>query len=416
MPNDPTTGDRQLDVVGLFAGVGGLESGLSGPGARHRTRWLCESDPAATAVLKSHFAEGGVQFHGDVRTLGERPWHRRCDLLVAGFPCQDFSPAGTTQGLAGHRSSIVSEVFGLLKKHRVPIVLIENVPFMLKLNRGAAMNYLAERFESLGYDWAYRVVDTRAFGLPQRRRRFFLIAAREEDPRPILFSDDRPAITVEREWSPGIPSGFYWTEGNRGLGWVVDGVPTLKGGSGLGIPSPPAVWTRGDEIRTPTLEDAEALQGLPRGWTSPAGQLKGNRANVRWRLVGNAVTRPVANWVGRRLASPPSSAAWQKRISRPLEGTWPDAAFSQGGERFEIDVSPWPASRRLRSLNEFLSEDAPWLSLRATRGFRGRLERSSLRGFPRPDLLQALREHEKRMEKPRAWAQGLDATRREPND
>lgn len=389
-------------MVGLFAGVGGIESGLSGPGARHRTRWLCECDPGAVAVLKRRFGESGVELHDDVRTLSKKAWHRRCDLLVAGFPCQDLSPVGATAGIRGSRSGIVREVFRLLERRRVPLVLIENVPFMLRLEGGAAMHYLTKSLESLGYEWAYRVVDSRAFGLPQRRRRVFLLAALDEDPRSILFSDDRERPAPEREWSPGTPTGFYWTEGNRGLGWVVDGVPTLKGGSGWGIPSPPAVWTHDDEIRTPTVEDAEALQGLPRGWTSPVNEVEGLREGIRWKLVGNAVTRPVANWLGRRLANPPDDSRWQRRVIRPLDGPWPNAAFSHDGDRFEVEIGPWPSRCRMRPLNEFLSVDAPWLSLRATRGFRERLERSSLRGFPRAEFLRALRWHEKRMDGKRA--------------
>jgi DNA (cytosine-5)-methyltransferase 1 len=390
---DPMLAPRRLDVVGLFAGVGGLESGLAGPQALHRTRLLCESDDGATAVLRRRFGNSGATFHGDVRTLHRLPWHRKCDLLVAGFPCQDLSSAGRTNGIGGSHSGLVSSVFDLLRRFRVPLVLFENVPFMLRLAGGAAMEYLTSELEGLGYEWAYRVVDSRSFGLPQRRRRVFLLAALEEDPRPILFHDDRGTIDPEPEWRPGVPCGFYWTEGNRGVGWAVDAVPTLKGGSGWGIPSPPAVWTNSGAMRTPTIEDAEALQGLPRGWTEPAAAEQ--RPSARWRLVGNAVTMPVANWIGRRLAVPPGSGRWEKRPTRVMDGRWPSAGFSFEGRRFEITVSEWPSRHQRQPLSEFLSTNAPALSLRATRGFRERLERSSLCGFPRTAFLNALRAHEK---------------------
>ncbi|RDJ93878.1 DNA (cytosine-5-)-methyltransferase, partial [Lacticaseibacillus rhamnosus] len=81
----------------------------------------------------------------------------------------------------------------------------------MQLDRGQAMNYLASRLEDLGYSWAYRVVDARAFGLPQRRRRVILLASRTKDPREVLFVGEHD----EPDWGPWYESscGFYWTEG-----------------------------------------------------------------------------------------------------------------------------------------------------------------------------------------------------------
>src|SRR3954454_8148112 len=100
---------------------------------------------------------------------------------------------------------------------------------MLQLDRGRAMRYLPEELGRLGYRWAYRVVDARAFGLPQRRQRVILLASRTEDPRPLLLDED--AEPAEQPLLADSFCGFYWTEGLRGLGWAVDAVPTLKGGS-----------------------------------------------------------------------------------------------------------------------------------------------------------------------------------------
>jgi len=115
---------------------------------------------------------------------------------------------------------------------------------MLQLDRGRAMRHLTDALEELGYRWAYRVVDARAFGLPQRRLRVVLLASRTEDPREVLFADDVAPDLPELDDAELYDCGFYWTEGVRGLGWVVDAVPTLKGGSAVGIVSPPAVRRR----------------------------------------------------------------------------------------------------------------------------------------------------------------------------
>lgn len=108
---------------------------------------------------------------------------------------------------------------------------------MLQLNGGNAMRAIVDEFERRGYRWAYRVVDTFSFGLPQRRERVFLVASRVLDPAEVLLADDRPLIRPGTDLGR-LAHGFYWTEGLGGLGWAVDSVPTLKNGSTIGIPSP----------------------------------------------------------------------------------------------------------------------------------------------------------------------------------
>src|SRR5207249_10844106 len=127
-----------------------------------------------------------------------------------------------------------------------------------------------------------------------------LLASRTEDPREILFhgNEQEPEVPDHDK----VACGFYWTEGIRGLGWAVDAVPTLKGGSTIGIPSPPAIRLPVDRIiLTPDIRDAERLQGFSANWTLPALEGDTVRKGARWRLVGNAVSVPVERWVGERL-------------------------------------------------------------------------------------------------------------------
>ena len=166
-----------LKTVGLFAGIGGFELGLAK--ASHDVVCLCEIDPAARAVLRKRF--DGVEIKEDIRLMPRLP--RGTELVVAGFPCQDLSQAGKARGIRGQKSTIVSHIFRLLKNNRVRWVLLENVPFMLQLHRGAAIRYITRELESLDYCWAYRTMDTRSFGLPQRRERVFLLASPFSSPK-----------------------------------------------------------------------------------------------------------------------------------------------------------------------------------------------------------------------------------------
>ena len=372
-------------VAGLFAGIGGLERGLHRGG--HQPVLLCENDPGASAVLRAKFPE--VSLHSDVRELASLPTNTT--LVAAGFPCQDLSQAGLTAGISGARSGLVGEVFRLIQDHRTPWVLLENVPFMLQLGRGCAMDVIATTLESLGYRWAYRVVDARAFGLPQRRRRVYLLACLKGDPRSVLFADEAGPVDEPKLNGHPVACGFYWTEGIRGLGWAVDAVPTLKGGSTVGIPSSPAILLPNGEVVMPDIRDAERLQGFPADWTKAAEQV--TRAGARWKLVGNAVSVPAATWIGRRMAKP---GRVRDFVSNPLRDChWPTAAWNVGDGRMAVGASEWPVRRRYHSLAEFLIYAPRPLSLKATRGFLDRTERSGLR-FP-PGFLDALRAHEKRM-------------------
>ncbi len=380
------TDNGPLSTVGLFAGIGGLEKGLAAAG--HQTRLLCEIDNAASAVLTSRFP--GVACVPDARALERLP--EDCDLLVGGFPCQDLSQAGRTEGIQGDSSGVVFEIFRLLsgKRRRPRWVLLENVSFMLSLAQGRALEVIIGEMERLGYRWAYRTVNSLAFGVPQRRERVFLLASLDSDPRSVLFADEAGPPAAD-EPTPSKPFGFYWTEGTRGLGAAVDAIPTLKGGSTVGIPSPPAILMPDGSVVTPSIRDAERLQGFPEDWSQPA-ELVG-RASHRWKLVGNAVTVPVAEWLGRRLREPGEyDSTWDPTLSAGC--SWPRAAWNVGSGRHRAtNISAWPLALPRPSLSEFIREPS-LLSAKATAGFLSRLRASSLR---RPQWFDAgLARHLKR--------------------
>jgi DNA (cytosine-5)-methyltransferase 1 len=374
---------KQLAVAGLFTGVGGIELGLHRAG--HETLMVCENEPGARAVLHARFPD--IPLHDDVCKLVEFP--EGTELVAGGFPCQDLSQAGQTAGISGARSGLVGEVFRLLERRAVPWVLLENVPFMLQLKRGEALAVVVDALDRLGYDWAYRVVDSRAMGVPQRRERVYLLASKVGDPRDVLFVDDAgdPGEPSPEEWR-SMACGFYWTEGIRGLGWAYDAVPTLKGGSTIGIPSPPAIVLRSGEIVKPDIRDCERMQGFEPEWTKPAEAV--TRRGHRWKLVGNAVTVDVAEWIGSRLRSPDRyDPTGDEQFHR--RGAWPRAVWSVGGRRYVAAVSAWPFHRPRTPLEAFLQYRPCPLSLRAAEGFLKRTQKGSLR-FP-PGFIDLVREH-----------------------
>ena len=406
---------KGLSVVGLFAGVGGLELGLELAG--HRTSLLCELMPHARAVLSAArkraddyraFAQATMVVDVTSRKLAAS-LPDRFDLLAAGFPCQDLSQAGKTNGINGRRSSLIGHVLRLLKRRRRSTrprwIVLENVSFMRHLGGGVGMDVVLNGISRLGYAWAYREIDTLAFGLPQRRKRLFIVACLQGDgdPRRVLLEGDVEPDTSRTGagWQDGRACGFYWTEGNRGVGWADDAVPTLKGGSGLGIPSPPAIiLPPNGELVVPTIRDAERLQGFPRGWTQPASQADHGGERTRWLMVGNAISVPVAQWIGGRL-SLASQPLEREDEPLPAGSKWPAAAWqiNPSGPRFAAAVGGWPVRKARTSLLSVLAEEQtirPALSLKAASGFLSRFEASNLlKRDPehREAFLEILRNH-----------------------
>lgn len=160
------------------------------------------------------------------------------------------------------------------------------------------------------------------------------------------------------------------------------------------------MWIPGAEpgraIVTPRIEDAEALQGFPRGWTEAA--LQKAKPGVRWKLVGNAVTVGVSQWLGQRLLNP---GVYDEtgQIILPKGMRWPTAAWGDATQRWAAPVSLWPERRAYRHLLDVVDvQQAAPLSLRATAGFHGRLLKSRLR-YPEA-FSEALKLHAEWMAEP----------------
>ena len=393
---------RKFNVTALFGGVGALEFGLASAG--HRASSFCEIDPEAATVLRARFPGAAMARDIQQTESAVAKISPKSNLLTAGFPCTDLSQAGRTEGFAGGRSSLVRDALRLVEARAFPHILLENVPNWRTLHRGKYLREVLVVLERLGYKWAYRTIDALAFGLPQRRLRIFLYATLEGDPRDVLFHGDVAPLQDVFELADRA-HGFYWTEGTRGLGWGEDCIPTLKGGSTIGVPSPPAIVLPEDvgvaglrrcgehQIVTPDIRDAERLQGLPVDWTAggettlDGGAFRNRR---RWVLVGNAVNTRVAAWLGERLATP---SAWGGGPGRQLaeDDRWPAAAWSDGARRYAVDVGPWPVVAARKPLAEFLNFPGTPLSVRATTGFLGRLLASKL--CLRPGFVTVLQEH-----------------------
>jgi DNA (cytosine-5)-methyltransferase 1 len=172
-----------VKAVSLFAGVGGFDLALERNGIEVVAS--VEIDKHAQKVLAYQFPNS--QKFNDVREVnGEQLRKAGFDsngIIVGGFPCQDLSVAGKRRGLAGERSGLFWEIVRLLKETEAKHFILENVPGLLSSNRGKDLGTVIGALAELGYGVAYRILDAQYFGVPQRRRRIFIVGCLGDDGR-----------------------------------------------------------------------------------------------------------------------------------------------------------------------------------------------------------------------------------------
>lgn len=153
----------------------------------------------------------------DVRNFGDmtgfKEWgidRNSVDLIVGGTPCQSFSVAGLQRGLEDPRGNLMLVYVSMVEFLRPEWIVWENVPGVLSSNGGRDFGTLLGALAHIGYGWSYRVFDAQYFGVPQRRRRVFLVGHSSGDPRraaEILFEPqclrgDTPTSRKTRQESP----------------------------------------------------------------------------------------------------------------------------------------------------------------------------------------------------------------------
>ncbi len=231
-----------LTVGSTFTGVGGADLGFEQAG--FTISWQCELDAWKRSVLAAHWPD--VQIFDDITTMLDPP---PVDILIGGFPCQDLSVAGQRKGFTGERSVLAFEFLRLAESIRPRWLVLENVPGLLSSSQGADFARLIDEVVACGYGVAWRILDARYFGVPQRRRRVFIVARRTD---AIVDSPEasRLALRALRESGSGdIASGWQaWQETARGAG------ESIEGSSSVGTHGPVA------ETQTGTLTRMYAEQ------------------------------------------------------------------------------------------------------------------------------------------------------------
>ncbi|MDR0913993.1 MAG: DNA cytosine methyltransferase [Oscillospiraceae bacterium] len=190
------------DVISLFSGCGGLDLGFKGGftylGKKYKKNpfniiWANDINKKATETQKLNFPETqvvcgdiaellGIE-DGDVEQLSvfekkiELP---KADVVIGGFPCQDFSLAGKRQGLSVKRGKLYKSMAKVIEIVKPKIFLAENVKGLMSWENGLAIDTIVKDFSELGYNVDYRLFNSADFGVPQCRERVIIVGIRED--------------------------------------------------------------------------------------------------------------------------------------------------------------------------------------------------------------------------------------------
>ena len=196
----------EIRVVELFAGVGGFRIGLEKASDRFVTVWADQWEPGrkdqfAFRCYDAHFGDSGsTNVNKDIADVwGDVPDH---DLLVGGFPCQDYSVAATqAKGIEGKKGVLWWNIYDIIKLRFPKYILLENVDRLIRSpasQRGRDFGIILRCLADEGYCVEWRVINAAEYGLQQRRRRTFIFACKKTEPFAKMYENHDWREIVER--------------------------------------------------------------------------------------------------------------------------------------------------------------------------------------------------------------------------
>jgi len=282
--------------------------------------WVSEIDAFAASVCEQRY---GVTNLGDMTAIPPEAIHERgaVDILVGGTPCQSFSVAACVrEGLSDPRGNLAMRFMQLVGQMQPQWVVWENVPGVLTANGGRDFGAILGALDEFGYGFAYRILDAKYFGVPQRRRRLFLVGNSRGSERAaeVLFEP--------KDLSGDFGEGFEEREvATTGTSGGTDGRLVFTKSRRAQSKTDCETWVRGDISPTATLFDCgdsrattiivepdgrprrltpsefERLQGFSGSHTDILFKGKPASDTARYGAVGNSMAVPVMRWIGERI-------------------------------------------------------------------------------------------------------------------
>jgi len=294
-------GSERITHLDLFSGIGGFALALDQVVNAEHT--FVEYEKHLQTVIKKHWPTSEI--HGDIETFTPSfsPF-----LITGGFPCQDISRANTNsnkKGIYGNRSGLWSEYHRVIKEASPRYCIIENVYDLL----GNGLGRILQDLSVIGYDAAWTVIDSQYTGVPQRRRRVYILAVRDGIPRgtDIFKCGIRSSQSAKAAAKSIKESRTGVFESPVGEGQAVAYFTKQRSDEynecGVGSTITKRDWKSNTDlilqkdgtVRGLTVEERLAMQGIPDTW------LDGCDLSQKQRYAANGMTIPAVKWVMQQL-------------------------------------------------------------------------------------------------------------------
>ena len=238
--------------------------------------------------------------------------HQSIDLLVGGTPCQSFSFSGFRKGLDDERGNLALQFFRLAQRTKPKWILWENVAGALTSGGGRDFQSILRALDELGYGYAWRILDARNFGVPQQRRRLFLVGYLGDwrPPAAALFEPEclqgnsKEKCQVEEKNVTETGASYNDESKSKRQESILKGIPLLAKcittEYRISVTNDTFV-TDGDNVRRLTSIELERLMGFPDNYTLIPYKGKPASYDRRHKVIGNSMAVPVMRWIGERI-------------------------------------------------------------------------------------------------------------------
>lgn len=283
-----------------------LFSGISAPTVAWKPMgWqavaYAEIEKFPSTVLAHHYPT--VPNVGDVTKVNWDEWKGKADLVIAGSPCQSFSAAGKRRGLDDERGNLALEAIRIASRVNARWFILENAPGILSANQGYAFARILHEMEQCGYGFAYRVLDARNWGVPQQRKRVYLVGYSGDwqtparvllEPRSHKAFDRRNTKSTYRpiENFALIAGNLIGRKYNRKRANRISNTgycPTLTRFDRHAI-----AWNGIARYLAPN--ECLSLQGFSSSYLDKLGT-----DEQQYKAIGNSMAVPVIRWLGKRI-------------------------------------------------------------------------------------------------------------------
>ena len=295
----------KFKFIDLFAGIGGVRQSFESNGGK--CVFSSEIDAFAKFTYYSNF---GVVPFGDITKIDANmiPDH---DVLCAGFPCQPFSHIGKREGFDHPtQGTMFHEIVRIIEIKKTPVLFLENVPGLINHDDGNTLKVIIKTLKDMGYSVHHTVLDASQFGVPQKRKRFYLVAFLNQRtqfkfPEPPMLSKNIGDILETNITGYSISEHLQKTY----LFKKDDGRPVLVDKNSVGaaktlvstyhkIQRLTGIFVRDGEtgIRLLTTNECKALMGFPNDFVIPVSRTQ------MYRQMGNSVVVPVVTSIAKQIS------------------------------------------------------------------------------------------------------------------